>query len=200
MEEDTVDIASKRGSIDFSRKETVGPVRSGHIVRGQVHVMVVEADSLGSADRNNAGIDPYCKLSLGREKAKTKIIEKSSSPVWKESLSLAWTEGSSKLTIQLHDWKATSKNECLGRVELDLSQLSREVSHDLWRRLEDGKGSLHIILTITAITSPDLLSVPGQEELKHNYASILISWLKCFSNILCRAWTRPSSRPRMLAS
>ena len=171
MEEDTVDIASKRGSIDFSRKETVGPVRSGHIVRGQVHVMVVEADSLVSPDRNSAGIDPYCKVALGREKSKTKILEKSSSPVWKESLSLAWTEGSSKLIIQVHDWKATSRNESLGRVELDLSQLSREVSHDLWRRLEDGQGSLHIILTITAITSPDLPSLPGQEELKHNYVS-----------------------------
>ena len=172
MEEDTVDNPGKRGSIDFSRKETGGPVRSGQTVRGQVHVVVVEADSLLSADRNNAGIDPYCKLAIGREKSKTKIIEKSFSPVWKESLSLAWTEGSSKLTIQVHDWKATSKNECLGRVELDLSQLSREVSHDLWRRLEDGQGSLHIILTITAITSPDPVFVPGQEELEHNYVSI----------------------------
>ena len=171
MEEDTVDGSSKRGSIDLSKKETVGPVRSGHAVRGQVHVMVVQGDSLGSSDRNNAGIDPYCKLAIGREKAKTKIVEKSFSPVWKESLSLAWTEGSSKLNIQVHDWKATTRNECLGRLELDLSQLSREVSHDLWRRLEDGQGSLHIILTITAITSPDLPSLPGQEELKHNYVS-----------------------------
>ena len=172
MEEDTVDNPGiKRASVDLSRKETAGPVVSGQTVRGQVHIVVVEADSLVSADRNNAGIDPYCKVALGREKSKTKIIEKSSSPVWKESLSLAWTGGSSKLTIQIHDWKAT-RNESLGRVELDLSQLSREVSHDLWRRLEDGKGSLHIIVTITAVTSPDLVFVPGQEELKHNYVSI----------------------------
>ena len=167
MEEDTVDIASKRGSIDLSKKDP----RSGQTVGGQVMVVVVEADSLLSSDRNNSSIDPYCKLALGREKAKTKIIEKNSSPVWKESLGLAWTEGSSKLTIQIHDWKATSKNECLGRVELDLSEFSREVSHDIWRKLEDGKGSLHIIVTITAVTSPPI-KPPGQEQLKNQYVSI----------------------------
>ena len=200
MEEDTVDNPAKRGSIDFSRKETSVPVRSGQTVRGQVHVVVVEADNLGSAERNNAGIDPYCKVSLGREKAKTKIVEKSSSPVWKESLSLTWTEGSSKLSLQVHDWKATSKNESLGRLELDLSQLSREVSHDLWRRLEDGKGSLHIIVTITATPGPDPVFVPGQEQLLHNYVGISWRISGCFYTILSRAWTRHSTGPRMSGS
>ena len=60
---------------------------------------------LKSTDRNSVGIDPFCKLSIGKEKAKTKIIERSSSPVWKEAVSLAWVEGYSTLTIQILDWK-----------------------------------------------------------------------------------------------
>ena len=76
-------------------------------VQSRVQVLVVEAVSLRSSDRNSLGVNPYCKLNIGKEKAKTKIIERSHSPVWKESFSMGWTEGNYKLDIQIQDWKAT---------------------------------------------------------------------------------------------
>ena len=186
MEEDyNSEISIKKGSkeIDISRREPANG-RLGQMVRSRVHVLVVEADSLRSSDRHSLGIDPYCKLNIGREKAKTKIIERSNCPVWKESVSILWTEGYSKLNLQIHDWKATGhclsqmsnvlslpegRNDCLGRVELDLSELSWGVSHDLWRWLEGGEGSLHFIVTIT---DSDQARTPGEEELLHHYVSV----------------------------
>ena len=106
MEEDTTsEISSKksRKGFELSRGEA-GNGRLGPAVQSKVHVLVVEADGLKSNDRNSLGVDPYCKLSLGKEKAKTKILERSYSPVWKESVSLVWTEGYNKLNIQVNDY------------------------------------------------------------------------------------------------
>ena len=43
----------------------------------------------------------------------------------------------------------------MGRVEVDLRELAREVSHNLWRPIKDGEGSLNIIITITATSKAD---------------------------------------------
>ena len=54
-------------------------------------------------------------------------------------------------------------------MEVPLSELSWEVSHDLWLRLEgaeDSQASLHVIVTIT---TSDQAEAPGEEELRHNY-------------------------------
>ena len=107
MEDDhnsEVSLKKSSRSVDWSvRDHSAG--RVGQVEKSKVHVMVVEADGLKSTDRNSVGIDPFCKLSIGKEKAKTKIIERSNSPVWKEAVSLAWVEGYSTLTIQILDWK-----------------------------------------------------------------------------------------------
>ena len=50
-------------------------------------------------------------------------------------------------------------------MEVDLSELSWEVSHDIWRRLEGGEGSLHFIVTVT---DSDQAEAPPEEELLHN--------------------------------
>ena len=40
------------------------------------------------------------------------------------------------------------KEEYLGRVELNLSELCVNVTHDIWRNIEDSQGSIHLIMTI----------------------------------------------------
>ncbi|RKH55547.1 hypothetical protein D7X96_39310, partial [Corallococcus interemptor] len=46
-------------------------------------VHVIEARNLPAAEAQGLG-DPYAKLQLGRQRAKTKVIRKSANPVWDE--------------------------------------------------------------------------------------------------------------------
>ena len=43
----------------------------------------------------------------------------------------------------------------MGRVEIDLRELTREVSHNLWRPIKDGEGMLNVIITISGTTKSD---------------------------------------------
>lgn len=42
------------------------------------------------------------------------------------------------------------RDETLGRVEINLSELSKEVTHNIWRHLEELGGTLHIALSINS--------------------------------------------------
>lgn len=44
------------------------------------------------------------------------------------------------------------------RCVLDLSNLDRERTHSLWVELEDGAGSLHLLLTISGTTASETIS------------------------------------------
>lgn len=41
---------------------------------------------------------------------------------------------------------------------IDLSQLEREKTHGIWQDLEDGAGSLHLLLTISGTTASETIS------------------------------------------
>ena len=41
------------------------------------------------------------------------------------------------------------------RISLDLRELSKEVTHNLWRTVEDGAGLLNVLVTISATTRGD---------------------------------------------
>ena len=69
----------------------------------------------------------------------------------------------------------------MGRVEVDLRELAREVSHNLWRPIKDGEGSLNIIITITATSKADSPSnlanwnpeARHEQQLEEKYVRIL---------------------------
>ena len=47
----------------------------------------------------------------------------------------------------------------ISRCTLDLSTYRHEETHELWVDLEGGAGKLHILLTITGRSSPELLNL-----------------------------------------
>jgi len=76
------------------------------VMKALVNIVIVEASNL-RFDKKNLSHGTYCKLTLGKEKIKTKSVENSSNPKWKEQLTMKWYEGSSssgsgKLLIQVH--------------------------------------------------------------------------------------------------
>lgn len=44
------------------------------------------------------------------------------------------------------------------RCVIDLSTLERECTHGLWKELDDGAGSLYILLTISGTTASETIS------------------------------------------
>jgi len=52
-------------------------------------------------------------------------------------------------------------------VEVDLRELPREVSHNLWRPIKEGEGQLNVIITISSTTkanSPSNLATWSPEQ------------------------------------
>ena len=76
------------------------------------------------------------------------------------------------------------KDEHLGNIEIDLSQMSSNVTHDIWRPLEP-QGSIHLTVTINEFSNSrdhadDLRS---DLELTHSYVRNT-SFIPLFFNLL----------------
>ena len=96
------------------------------------------------------------KITLGKEKVKTKVLSNTLNPKWREAFDLNWYEELDDfIDIALFDHDVGGKDDRMGRVEIDLRDLTREVSHNLWRPIKDGEGSLNVIITITGTTKHD---------------------------------------------
>ena len=66
-----------------------------------VEVMILEGKGLRAVDRVNHLSDPYCKLSIGKVKMKTKVIYGTVDPHWKEQVSMIWQNESRKMVLQI---------------------------------------------------------------------------------------------------
>ena len=63
------------------------------------------------------------------------------------------------------------KDEHLGNIEIDLSQMSSNVTHDIWRPLEP-QGSIHLTVTINEFSnSQNHDDLRNDLELTHSYVS-----------------------------
>ena len=94
--------------------------------------------------------DPYCKVTLGKEKLKSKIIPNTLNPKWREAMDIFWYEELDDFVdIAMFDHDVGGKDDRMGRVEIDLRKLQREVSHNIWRDIKDGEGQLNVVITIS---------------------------------------------------
>ena len=106
--------AQDPNSSDNERKDRNSVTRDRLI--GVVHVVVVQAVHLKAMD-NGVSSDPYCKLSLGKDKQKTKTISATLNPKWKESLDLSWVDNGKDDILQcdIYDHNVAARDDYLGR-------------------------------------------------------------------------------------
>jgi len=78
-------------------------------------VHVIEARDLAVADDNGFS-DPYCIITLGKLKRKTKVIKKTLHPKWNESFSLR--KESDRFNISVYDWDRGSSDDFLGEIDV----------------------------------------------------------------------------------
>ncbi|XP_072935997.1 multiple C2 and transmembrane domain-containing protein-like isoform X2 [Epargyreus clarus] len=111
--------------------------------KSMVTIVLVEARDLPDVPANNSN-GLYCKFRLGNESHKSKQVHKSK-PVWRERFNLHLYDDNS---LEIKVWHKTKQKNFMGRCVIDLSQLERERTHDLWQELECGYGSVHLLVTL----------------------------------------------------
>ncbi|XP_050966039.1 multiple C2 and transmembrane domain-containing protein 1 isoform X4 [Labeo rohita] len=160
--------------------------RKAQLWRGIVSISLIEARDLQPMDANGLS-DPYVKFRMGHQKYKSKTIPKTLNPQWREQFDFhLYDEQGGFIDITIWDKDAGKKDDFMGRCQVDLSVLSKECTHRLDLPLEEGEGTLVLLVTLTASAavsiadlSVNVLDDPHErKEILHRY-----SLLRSFHNI-----------------
>ena len=124
-----------------------------------VHVILMRAKNLARLNSNGKSSDPYCELSLGKEKVRSKMISKSIHPEWKECFDFNWYAGIGmddlKVSVCNKNYWDLPMDDKMGSVVIDLKSLEVEQTHYVWKQLENGRGKIFLLITISGTTSYD---------------------------------------------
>lgn len=109
-----------------------------------LYVNVVKARDLPVMDISGS-LDPYVEVKLGNYKGLTKHLEKNQNPVWKQIFAFSKERLQSNLLEVTVKDKDIGKDDFVGRVTFDLTEVPLRVPPDSplapqWYRLEDKKG------------------------------------------------------------
>ena len=94
------------------------PRSSGHD-RGTMRIVLVSARGLKAADSNGLS-DPYCQLSMGRQRKTSTTIKKSLNPIWKEEFQFKGeiAKLGSKLLLRMYDYDLVGFDDAIGNAEV----------------------------------------------------------------------------------
>ncbi|KAJ7988388.1 hypothetical protein DPEC_G00323030 [Dallia pectoralis] len=153
---------------------------------GIVSISLIEGLDLCPMDPNGLS-DPYAKFRLGNQKYKSKTVPKTLCPQWREQFELnLYEETDGVLDISVWDKDTGRRDDLIGGCSLDLSTLAKEHTHRLELPLEGSKGSVVLLVTLTASShvpisdlSLILLDNPQERmEIMRRYG-----WLRSLSNM-----------------
>uniref|UniRef100_A0A672M6L5 Multiple C2 and transmembrane domain containing 1 n=1 Tax=Sinocyclocheilus grahami TaxID=75366 RepID=A0A672M6L5_SINGR len=153
--------------------------RKAQLWRGIVSISLIEAHDLQPMDANGLS-DPYVKFRMGHQKYKSKTIPKTLNPQWREQFDFhLYDEQGGFIDITIWDKDAGKKDDFMGRCQVDLSLLSKECTHRLDLPLEEGEGSLVLLVTLTASAAVSIsdLSVNILDDL-HERKEILHRYVR----------------------
>ncbi|XP_062873797.1 multiple C2 and transmembrane domain-containing protein 1-like [Trichomycterus rosablanca] len=151
--------------------------RKAQLWRGIVSIRLIEGQNLQPMDANGLS-DPYVKFRMGHQKYRSKTINKTLNPQWREQFDFhMYEEQGGFVDITLWDKDAGKKDDFMGRCQVDLSHLSKECTHRLDLPLEEGEGTLVLLVTLTASAavsisdlSVNMLDDPHERrEIMHRY-------------------------------
>ncbi|XP_053330782.1 multiple C2 and transmembrane domain-containing protein 1 isoform X1 [Spea bombifrons] len=142
--------------------------RKTQLWRGIVSITLIEGQELKAMDANGLS-DPYVKFRLGHQKYKSKTLPKTLNPQWREQFDMhLFEERGGVIDITVWDKDAGKRDDFIGRCQVDLSALSKEQTHKLELKLEEGEGCLILLVTLTASAAISVsdLSVSCLEDQK----------------------------------
>uniref|UniRef100_A0A8C7KA59 Multiple C2 and transmembrane domain-containing protein 1 n=1 Tax=Oncorhynchus kisutch TaxID=8019 RepID=A0A8C7KA59_ONCKI len=171
----TVTLRPKDGSIEEPHRDATQSVRLAELHRkhqlwrGIVSISLIEGRDLCPMDPNGLS-DPYAKFRLGNQKYRSKTMPKTLCPQWREQFDLhLYEETGGVLEIAVWDKDTGRRDDFIGRCTLDLSTLAKEHTHRLELALEESRGSVVLLLTLTAsshVSIADLSLTPLDDPIE----------------------------------
>ncbi|XP_032364637.1 multiple C2 and transmembrane domain-containing protein 1 isoform X2 [Etheostoma spectabile] len=159
--------------------------RKSQLWRGIVSIALIEGRNLIPMDPNGLS-DPYVKFRLGPQKYKSKTVPKTLSPQWREQFDLhLYEETGGVLEITVWDKDTGRRDDFIGRCQLDLSTLSKERTHHLELALEESRGSVVLLVTLTAsahVSIADLSVTPLDDPQERREILRRYGVMQSFSN------------------
>ncbi|KAK3105614.1 hypothetical protein FSP39_001841 [Pinctada imbricata] len=118
---------------------------------GVLRIHMIEAKDLVCADMKLVGkgkSDPYAVIKFGSYKFKTKVINNTLEPVWNAVFeAVVDCKDAQVIELELRDEDPGSKDDSLGTVSIDISDVSKSGTMDSWIPLENiKKGLVHVKL------------------------------------------------------
>ncbi|XP_038164942.1 multiple C2 and transmembrane domain-containing protein 1-like isoform X6 [Cyprinodon tularosa] len=160
--------------------------RKSQLWRGIVSITLIEGRNLTPMDPNGLS-DPYAKFRLGPQKYKSKTMAKTLSPQWREQFDLhLYEETGGVLEITVWDKDTGRRDDFIGRCQLDLSTLAKEKTHHLELPLEESRGILNLLVTLTAsaaVSIADLSLTPLEDQEERREILKRYSLRKSFFNL-----------------
>uniref|UniRef100_A0A7N8XHF6 Multiple C2 domains, transmembrane 1b n=1 Tax=Mastacembelus armatus TaxID=205130 RepID=A0A7N8XHF6_9TELE len=136
-------------SLDLAQQQSVRLSelhRKSQLWRGIVSIALIEGRNLIPMDPNGLS-DPYVKFRLGPQKYRSKTL----SPQWREQFDLhLYEETGGVLELTVWDRDTGRRDDFIGRCQLDLSTLTKEQTHHLELPLEESRGYVVLLVTLTA--------------------------------------------------
>uniref|UniRef100_A0A8C4NZJ4 Multiple C2 domains, transmembrane 1b n=1 Tax=Dicentrarchus labrax TaxID=13489 RepID=A0A8C4NZJ4_DICLA len=141
----SADYSSQFSSVRLSELH-----RKSQLWRGIVSIALIEGRNLIPMDPNGLS-DPYVKFRLGPQKYRSKTVPKTLNPQWREQFDLhLYEETGGVLEITVWDRDTGRRDDFIGRCQLDLSTLAKEQTHHLELPLEESRGYVVLLVTLTA--------------------------------------------------
>ncbi|RVE43709.1 hypothetical protein evm_011645 [Chilo suppressalis] len=144
-----------------------------------VSVVLVEAKSLPVPPSDGSSHKLYCKLRLGSETLKSKLVPNTSQPEWKERFQMRLHKDN---LLKLSLWDKGKQKNFMGSTVLDLTHVDRDRTHEVWQQLDDGFGTVHFSVTLCNVrdqstTEPEETQFnEGVIRAKHEINSLKSDW------------------------
>ncbi|EFJ29672.1 plant synaptotagmin [Selaginella moellendorffii] len=137
---DTGEIHLLLEAVDTRDSET-----EDHNMTYILELILVEARDLVAADWNGTS-DPYVSVRYGTVRKRTKVIYRSLSPLWNETMDLI--DDGSPLELHVKDYNAILPTASIGHCAVDYQRQARNQTVDRWIPLQGvAKGQIHIQIT-----------------------------------------------------
>ncbi|XP_037311486.2 extended synaptotagmin-2 isoform X3 [Pungitius pungitius] len=175
--------------------------------KGVLRIHFLEAQDLEGKDTFLGGLikgksDPYGVLQIGNQVFQSKAVKESLHPKWNEVYeALVYEHSGQHLEIELFD-EDPDKDDFLGSLMIDMSELHKEQKVDEWFELEEAPtGKLHLKLEwLSLLSTPEKLdqvlrSVRADRSLANDGLSsaLLVVYLDSAKNLPCAK--KSSSEP-----
>ena len=111
--------------------------------------------------------DPYCVLTLGQQKHKSRTEVHNLKPVWNQTFDFQVTNpNSDAIKVEVFDFDSVGSDDSLGHTTVKLNQLLRGQEQNIWVKLEGGEVGENVMAMAQAEATKKIKGLLGKKKKK----------------------------------